>query len=263
VPKKPQVRTIREEIAKRRGIRDSRIYQMASALAIKAQTKTEDGILLLAAQSGINLNRYLSKEKVDRIRGLLFQLDQHPSHPHVANLKPIKPAATAVTVTIGRTLAFSDPLLTPRSLAEAKQMAEDIYPLLYVFENSVRQLIVRVLEKAHGATWWDTKVAGDIRQEVGKRKAKEDQNPWHGKRAAHPIYYTDLEHLARIVQNNWPDFKAILPSQQWLSQRVEEIAQSRNPVAHMNPLNKDDIQRIKVYCRDWAKLIAAKRNLIP
>jgi len=83
------------------------------------------------------------------------------------------------------------------------------------------------------------------------------------KGAAHSIYYTDLEHLGRIVQNNWADFKEILPTQQWLMQRVDEISHSRNPVAHMNPIDKHDIQRIKVYFHDWEKHISAKRSLMP
>lgn len=169
----------------------------------------------------------------------------------------------AIQLTVGKTFEVTDSLLPHKVVSEAKEMAEVVYPLLYVFENSVRGIIIRVMQSAHGSNWWDTKVSKDIQQEVQKRRVKEDQNPWHGKRGVHPIYYTDLEHLGRIVQNNWADFKAILPTIQWLTQRVDEISHSRNPVAHMNPLSKDDIQRIKVYFRDWEKQIRSKRTIIP
>lgn len=260
--KKPHIRVLREVIAERLGIKTSRIYARASALAIQAQTRTEDGIYLLAAKSGINLNRYLPREKVEHIRHLLFQLNQ-PAGPSQLPTTGKKIVVKSVSMTVGKTFTIRDPLLGEKVMAEAREMAEQVYPLLYVFENSVREMIIRVMQGAHSANWWDTKVPQPIREEVHKRKAKEDQNPWHGKRGAHPIYYTDLEHLARIVQNNWTDFNTILPTPQWLTQRVNEIGHSRNPVAHMNPLSKDDVDRIKVYFRDWTKLITAKRGLIP
>ena len=142
-------------------------------------------------------------------------------------------------------------------------MAEKVYPLLYVFENSAREMIIRVMRHAYGDNWWDsdTKVSSDIRKTVKDRIVKEDKNPWHGKRGAHPIYYTDLEHLGQIVKNNWPLFKLILPTQEWFLQRVKEISHSRNPVAYMNPLSKEDVERIKVYTKDWEKQIAQRKAL--
>lgn len=263
MPKKPHVKALREVIAKRLGIRRSRIYAKANILATQAQTRTEDGIYLLAVQSGINLNEYLPSEKVGQIRHLFFQLKPHPQPSQIAKPASKKTATKAVSVTVGRTFTLTDPLLGVKLLAEAKEMAEEVYPILFVFENSVREMIIRVMQNAHGADWWDTKAPREIREEVQKRKAKEDQNPWHGKRGVHSIYYTDLEHLGRIVQNNWVDFKPILPTPQWLTQRVEEIGHSRNPVAHMNPLGIDDKQRIKVYFGDWQRLITTQRSLIP
>lgn len=237
--------------------------QFYFTIYIRAQTKTEDGIYLLAAQSGVNLNKYLPPEKVNQIRQLLFQLNQQaqPFQPVKSSVKKTIPKM--ISVTIGKTFKLKDSLLTEKVLTEAKEMAEEVYPLLYVFENSVREVIIRIMQKSHGENWWESKVSKDIKEEVQKREAREDKNPWHGKRGVHPIYYTDLEHLGRIVQSNWTDFKDILPTQQWLMQRLDEISHSRNPVAHMNPLSRHDIQRIQVYFRDWEKHIAAKRVLMP
>lgn len=262
MPKKSHVKKLREEIEKKLGIKTARIYEKAKALATSAQTKTEDGIYLLAAQSGTNLNKYLPQDKVNQIRQLLFQLNRQVQPAQSVKSPKEKPKFKMVSVNIGRAFKLKDPLLTEKVLTEAKVMAGEVYPLLYVFENSVREMIVRVMQKVHGPNWWELKVSKDIQEEVQRRKAREDKNPWHGKRGAHPIYYTDLEHLGRILQNNWTDFKDILPTQQWLIQRLDEISHSRNPVAHMNPLNRHDIQRIKVYFRDWEKHISAKRALI-
>jgi hypothetical protein len=262
LPKKPHVKVLREVIAKKLNIKTSQIYKKAKDLAISVQAETEDGIYLLAAKTGISLNRYLPKEKVDKVRDFLFRLNQQSQTSRPESPRK-KPADKMFNLRVGKAFKVTDPLLPNKVLAEAKEMAEEVYPLLYVFENSVREMIIRIMQSAHGFNWWDTNVPKDIRQEVERRKAKEDQNPWHGKRGAYAIYYSDLEHLGRIVQNNWADFKAILPTIQWLTQRIDEISHSRNPVAHMNPLSKDDIQRIKVYFSDWEKQIRSKRTLIP
>lgn len=264
MPKKPHVKVLREEIAKKLGIKTSQIYKKAKDLSIVTQTKTEDGIYLLAAKTNINLNRYLPQEKVNQIRQLLFQLNQHaqPSQLRDTHSKK-KTASKTVSVTVGKTFVINNSILSDKVLAEAKEMSEEVYPLLYIFENSIREIIIRIMRSTHGANWWDTKVSKEIRQAVEERRAKEEQNPWHGKRGTHPIYYTDLEHLGRIVQNNWDNFKIIFPTPQWLIQRINEITHSRNPVAHMNPLSKDDIQRIKIYFRDLQRQIQAKQGLIP
>jgi len=258
LPRKPHLAVLRETIVKKLGIKKSRIYAKAKELAIQAQTKTEDGIYLFAAQSGINLNKFLPSEKVRQIRELLFQIKQPVQGLQLGTDKiKKKPVIKNVTVNICKNVSLNNSLLSDKVLKEAKDMAEKVYPLLYVFENSAREMIVRVMRHAYGNNWWDinTKVSTDIRNKVKDRMANEDKNPWHGRRGAHPIYYTDLEHLGQIVKNNWPLFRQILPTQEWFLQRVKEISQSRNPVAHMNPLTKEDIERIKVYTRDWEKFI--------
>jgi hypothetical protein len=266
LPKKPHLAFLRENIVQKLGIKRSRIYARAKELAIQAQTKTEDGIYLLAAQSGINLNKFLPSEKVRQIRELLFQIKQPAEAIQLREDKIKKKLAIKnVTINICKNVSLKNLLLSDKILKEAKDMAEKVYPVLYVFENSARQMIVRVMRHAYGDNWWDidTKVSTDIRNKVRDRMVNEDKNPWHGRRGAHPIYYTDLEHLGQIVKNNWHLFKQILPTQEWFLQRVKEVGHSRNPVAHMNPLTKEDIERIKVYTRDWEKLIDQKIGVIP
>jgi hypothetical protein len=263
MPKKPGIKELREAIAQKLDIKTARIYKRASDLTVLAQGKTEDGLYLLAAKSGINLNKYLPQGKVEQIRQILFQINQHPQPSQSMKTSPKKSLPKQIHLSIGAAFRLRDPLLTESVIKEGKEMAEVVYPLLYVFENSVREMILRVMQKIYGPNWWELKVSTDIKGKIQTRKEKEDKNPWHGKRGAHSIYYTDLEQLVHIVRNNWADFKDILPNQQWLVQRLEEISHSRNPVAHMNPLSKHDIQRIRVYFQDWERQITAKRPLIP
>ena len=168
-------------------------------------------------------------------------------------------------VVIAHTLELTDPLLPQRILGDAQTMAEQVYPLLYLLENSLRELIRRVLRNAHGDEWWAQAVPGDVRREVQRRRDREAEEPWHGRRGAPEVFYTDFGHLKRIVTSNqnWPYFQGILPSQQWLGQRLDELEMSRNTIAHCNPLQPHNIERFRIYLGDWQRQIDAVRDLIP
>jgi hypothetical protein len=257
---KPRVQRVLNEIKKELGIGRARTYAKAKEIAASAQVSTETGIYLVAAQAGINLSRILPQEELNQIRQLHLQTSHQETTARARSKKPI---TKSITVTVGKTLKLNDPILPEKILAEAKEMAEEVYPLLYLFENSVRELILRVMKDKNGDDWWEKRVSRPVRETVEGRMTDEVKNAWHGKRGAHPIFYTDLTQLARIVQNNWSDFEPIIPSIQWLSQRLEEISQSRNPAMHMNPLSKRDVARVKVYFNDWESQVSAKRKQIP
>jgi len=145
MPKKPHVKTLREAISKKLGIKIARIYEKAAVLAIMAQAKTEDGICLLTAQSGVNLNKYRPQEKVNQTRQLLFQLNEQTKPSQLIKSSVKKSMHKIVAVNIGKAFKLKDPLITGKVISEAKEMAEEVYPLLYVFENSVREMIIRVI----------------------------------------------------------------------------------------------------------------------
>jgi len=147
------------------------------------------------------------------------------------------------------------PIIPKKLINEAKSMS-NVYPIIYVFENSVRNFILKVMEKAHGPKWWDKAVvATAIKKKVLDRKKKEHENRWHDKRGAHQIYYTDIDDLGRIISNNWNDFENHFPSQSWILSRIEIIEQSRNVVSHHNPLSKDDIDSVTINFKQWVKQV--------
>lgn len=152
---------------------------------------------------------------------------------------------------------IEDPIL-PRKLAEeADFMAKKVYPVIYVFENSVRNIIIKLLEKKHGPDWWnkDT-ISSKTKQKVEGRISDEDRNRWHGKRGVHPIFYSDIDDLKNIITSNWNDFKPYLKtSQAIIIANIEIIEQSRNVISHNNPLSNDDIDSVKVHFKQWIKLI--------
>jgi hypothetical protein len=168
-------------------------------------------------------------------------------------------------VTIGNFDVQQVPGMTATHAKEAKMMAERVYPKLYFFENSGRDLITRVLKDAIGDDWWDKVVLPKVRNKAAGRKADEAKDPWHGKRGAALIDYLDLSDLPLIVTapKAWPHFKKFFDRPSWFQELINELNVSRRVAAHMNPLEEDDVKNVEAAFRKWAKLMKAKADLIP
>lgn len=250
---------LRQALLGKLGISPQALYQRASRIKRDhGPMSTEDAIYWIAVDQGFDLSKFLDMGTVDRIRGLR-QAAHRPTPPArpTARVRPGVPKA----IVIGE-VKLSDPILPRQILDDAKRMAEKAYPLIYVFENSVRETIRLVMTRAHGNNWWSGHVAQNIQRSVQQRIDQEEQNAWHGRRGSHPIYYTSIGHLSRIVTANWGEFQDILPSLAWFTQRMDEIELSRNILEHNNPLRARDLVRLEMYLRDWQDQIASKRSLI-
>lgn len=134
----------------------------------------------------------------------------------------------------------------------AIKMAE-VYTAFFCFENSVRELISERLKERVGVDWWTKCVSSPIKKEVERRKGKDKENKWHAPRATQEIAYTDFSDMANIICNNWPHFEDLFPSQDWVKNRIGDLGQSRNAIAHNNALEERDVQRIQMYLADWIK----------
>jgi hypothetical protein len=178
-------------------------------------------------------------------------------------MKPTKVTKT-VKVTIAGVDVGTIPALKPQHASEAKVMAEKVYPTVYIFENSVRDLIERVLQAQFGANWWTTAIPGTIQKTAAKHKADEKNDPWHGRRGTREIDYVFLVDLWAIIKHQWKHFKALFPNQAWVETLItNDMNVSRRPLAHMNPLSIDDVTNVEVAFRKWVKQLRAVENLIP
>ena len=149
---------------------------------------------------------------------------------------------------------FVLPVASAASTAVAVRMAE-VYPMPYTFENSMREYIDGHLTAAYGDRWHDDPriVSTTIKGRVERNRNAEAKHRYHSRRNARFIYYTDLGDLPAIAhgENGWKVFNGLFPTDKWLHGRVEVIETSRNVVAHMNPLQKRDIERIRINFEDW------------
>ena len=108
----------------------------------------------------------------------------------------------------GSEFETDDPVLPIQIAEEAKAMAE-LYPYIYAFENSVRNIVRVVMESKYGKEWWRDHVGAQVKRNVERNKATEKKNAWHGKSKPHDIYYTELDDLRSIIASNVKDFKAL------------------------------------------------------
>lgn len=143
-----------------------------------------------------------------------------------------------------------------------------VYPILYVMENSIRELIERVMRAKYGDIWWTTKTQNGklrgIRERAETRMKKETTNRWHQKRGARPLDYVDLDDLKAVLSSEENEFfPNILSTKEWFLQFMRELEPSRNVLCHMNPLSSVSVQDIKVKFARWERMIRENLANIP
>ncbi len=138
---------------------------------------------------------------------------------------------------------------------EALEMAR-LYAVLHAFENEVRSLIRDTLEEQVGANWWDTgSVPKKIRELAESRQATAQKDSWLEGAKGDRLEFVDFGGLSGIIIENWDYFKDVMPSQDWIRQRMTELEKARNFVAHNRMLLPSEFARIYMYVSDWNKVI--------
>ena len=145
--------------------------------------------------------------------------------------------------------------LPERIRSGSTEMAK-YYRYLFALENSLRDLILEVLDEAFGPDWFEAKANSDMKNKLSQRKENEEKNKWHVGRNAHPIFYMDFADLGLLITNNWEAFKGFFMDQHWIKSRVSECERSRNVIAHTNTLHSQEGERLAMYLKDIISQIA-------
>lgn len=127
------------------------------------------------------------------------------------------------------------------------------FRLLFVLENTVRELITSRFYDADGSAWFDIRATSQMKTKVRGRRDVESKNQWHTGRNQDPIYYLDFGDLAKLIINHWSIFEDLLPSQAWVQGRLDDAERSRNVIAHTNVLSAEEVSRLEMYLRDWIR----------
>lgn len=260
----------------------SRVQQIRKALPVSTATAQA----VIAHQQGIKIDRFLDDEELKQVQEVIAKLRTSATavastkangaggaRAPLAGVRAAKrttgTSARARTVVFPGMFTLTHPLLPESKLREAQEMAR-IYPLLYVIENSMREVVQRVMRAKYGADWWNTALTSSkmlgVKRNAAQRQVGEMKMSWHQRRGSHDIDYIDLSELRDIILANQDDFfpDVLGDNRAWFEQFMRELLPSRNVVCHMNPLaqhNVDDVVRVKA--RRWLMLLSERQAHIP
>ena len=238
------------------GVGQARAYEQIAYTVKETLLPRHQAALLLASEQGINIGKFASDEDWVAIRSAVRPPQPPVTQPAASTKKAARKSQAAVTARVSSIVA-NDPFISKRELTAASTNA-DLYPTLYAFENSIRKLVAKVMESNFGPNWWDTRVKIELQDKVKYRRTTEKDYPWHSRRGADPIYYTDISDLKYIMRKHQKQFRQVLGQH---SERVlvgiEDIERTRHILAHNNPVQKQDRVRLTLYAEDWSKLAQA------
>lgn len=258
-------RKLRSDLLKKLGrITPQALSKRVQIIKRKYPMTTEDATYVIAHNEGIILDRYLDIETMNHIGELIRNIS--PIQPVIKPRSKLKARLGAErdqrVIVMSKDFKITDPILHDTKIQEAKAMAE-MYPFLYILENSIRQVIDQVMISKHGKNWWNSQAPSGLEKKVAGRMASEKKNSWHQRRGSRPIDYLNLNQLPALMRKIEQDVVPnIIPSIDWFTQLVNEIYQSRCVVCHMNPLAQHNIQAVKLKFGQWQRQIKANKNLI-
>lgn len=259
---------LRQELRRRLNVGERRLSQIIAARAAELPSTHDEALFTIAYENRLRLQDYLTPEQITATRALV-KVGSAASTAAPTKANGSRPARKSppkmVSVTVTGVKIGDIPGLKHSHATEAKAMAERVYPLLYFFENSVRDVIELVLADKHGAGWWDAAVPVKVREAAVEIKAKEQKDTWHSKRGRRPIDYLLLTQLWKIIHARWKDFEPFFPQgQAWVQSMIEnDMNVSRAVFAHMNPLEEDDIKNLEASFRKWVKHLSAVADKLP
>lgn len=140
--------------------------------------------------------------------------------------------------------------------AEAARMSE-FYEVFYCLENSIRKLVADILVDAEGADWWNSARVdeGRIRApSAGRRKKEVDSGITP--RSENLIDYTTFGELSQIITDNWDLFDPIFSSKTAVSNVSNQLNILRGPIAHCNPTDELEQERLNLAVRTWFKIMS-------
>lgn len=208
---------------------------------------TDEAVYVIAHIEGINLAKYLPLATLDRVRSLVpREIKSSPVSPQVKSVK--KKVAPRKKSTI------SYPLVSNAFIQRVVTIGDEPFPQVVVLENSIRTLIEKTLF-AINPDWWTALVPPNIQKNVQRTIDKEKKYPYREKRGNRQIMYCNFSDLKEIIIANYTEFRNVIVDVEWFKAKIDEVYMARNNLAHSILLSDDDISRIALFYRDWARLM--------
>lgn len=146
--------------------------------------------------------------------------------------------------------------ILPEDIREKGLYMSETYTYLYLVENSLRLFIENVSKEAFGEEYIkQITIPNSLRNSITTRKEKEKNQKWLSVRGNSDLFYLDFRDLATLISNNWSLFKEYFPTQEFVVQKINEMADCRNLIAHNSFIAKSERDLMKVYYNSILKQI--------
>lgn len=140
--------------------------------------------------------------------------------------------------------------------AQAARMSE-FYEIFYCLENSIRKLVADIMIEDSGADWWASNRVDDdkIRKPATSRRKKEIDSGITP-RSDNLIDYTTFGELSQLITDNWELFDPVFQSKTAVSNVSNQLNLLRGPIAHCNPTDELEQERLNLAVRTWFKIMS-------
>ena len=250
--------TIRAKLLMRTGMSTQGLNRRIGALAKRIAVTSDEALYIVAYENGVSL------KGVDS--ATLALVRQHTAPAAAAPRVPAKASKPApprtVSIRIGDVDVGSVPTMSAALAADAKKVAEACYIRLFLIENSLRELITRVMAAAEGQAWWSS-VRTPLREKAARYSQNELKAAWHPARGTDPIQFVDLPDLVTIVEDAWPRFEKVFGQKHWLRGFIEDMNITRRVVAHMSKPDRKAFGYIETHFNKWTTLLQNRSQEIP
>ena len=247
---------VRRELLARLKCSRQALSQRAKRLKDKyGPMSTDEAVYVIAHMEGIDLSKYLSLESLDRIRSLVPREITARAVTTPRRTVRGKPRQARATVA-------AYPLVRSVDIRRALAIGAESFPQVVVLENSMRNLIEQTLSSVR-ADWWIVLVPPGVQRSVQRIIDKEKRFPYREKRGDKPLMYCNFDDLKEIVLANQVLFSKAVFDFQWFETRMDEVYMARNNLAHSILLSEDDVTRIALFYRDWARVLESALKAKP
>jgi len=139
---------------------------------------------------------------------------------------------------------------------DAARMSE-FYEVFYCLENSIRKLVADILIEDSGADWWSSNRVDEdkIRKPAASRRKKEIDSGITP-RSDYLIDYTTFGELSQLITDNWELFEPVFQSKTAVSNVSNQLNLLRGPIAHCNPTDELEQERLNLAVRTWFKIMS-------
>jgi len=214
--------------------------------ALHGPMATEEAVYVIAHLNGIDISRILPIAIVDRIRSLV------PRELPAPVTSPVKKSGRRIRP---KRRENSYPLVEQATVDSSVLIGTETFPQMFVLENSIRKLIATKLSKTHGKDWWTEAVTRGIQESVQRTIDKEKRYPHRERRGLDPIFYSTFADLKEIILHNRSAFSEIILDFKWFEVQMDQVYMARNSLAHSTSITRDDRDRIRLFYRDWSRLL--------